>query len=252
MQIERLRQIASEFDGFLLDQFGVIHDGQKLYPGVLEILAELHRAKRPVAVITNSGKRAEANRTRLVTMGIPREHFVDSISSGEVAYQVIGREPAFIIGRDGDDYGFDGVPLVRNPSDARVILILGSNAPATSLDGYRRLLVGLRIPAICCNPDKQMLTPRGLQPAPGAIASLYEEMGGTVTWIGKPFRSIYDHALKLIGNPVRVLCVGDSAEHDVAGARNAGLKVLLLKRGVSAGLDRFNPEPDYIADDFIW
>ena len=80
-----------------------------------------------------------------------------------------------------------------------------------------------------------MLTSGGLQPAPGAIAALYEEMGGKVTWIGKPYADIYAHALKLIGNPSRCLCIGDSAEHDVAGGRAAGLSTLLVLQGVSAG-----------------
>ena len=48
-----------------------------------------------------------------------------------------------------------------------------------------------------------MLTRAGLQPAPGAIASLYEEMGGKVEWIGKPYPEIYRAALALIGNPAQ-------------------------------------------------
>jgi ribonucleotide monophosphatase NagD (HAD superfamily) len=98
---------------------------------------------------------------------------------------------SYLIGKDGEDYGFDGITFVENPHDADVILILGSNAPKTSLEQYRERLSGLTLPAICCNPDKLMLTPQGLMPAPGAIAAIYEEMGGKVTWIGKPYPAIY-------------------------------------------------------------
>jgi HAD superfamily hydrolase (TIGR01459 family) len=222
MRIEGLAEIASRFDGMLIDQFGVIHDGQKLYPGTLRILSELKGLGIPVAVMTNSGKRAEANRKRLVKMGVPRDHFVDAVSSGEVAYGTLSVKRTFLVGKEGEDYGFEGVIFVNDLRDAEVILILGSNAPKTSLDDYRKLLFGLTLPAICCNPDKLMLTPEGLMPAPGAIASLYEELGGNVTWFGKPYPAIYKHAAKLIGNPQRILCIGDSAEHDVAGGRNAG------------------------------
>ena len=237
MRIEGLREIASRFDGMLIDQFGVIHDGQSLYPGTLRVLSELRALNIPVAVMTNSGKRAEANRQRLVKMGVPRDHFVDAISSGEVAFSSLTATRAFLIGKDGEDYGFDGISFVSNPKDAEIILILGSNAPKTSLDDYRKLLQGLTLPAICCNPDRLMLTPEGLMPAPGAIAALYEEMGGRVTWIGKPYLAIYREATRLIGNPKRVLCIGDSAEHDVAGGRNAGLETLLVLQGVSQGHD---------------
>ncbi len=71
MRIDGLSQIASRFGGMLIDQFGVIHDGQKLYPGTLRVLTELKELGIPVAVMTNSGKRAEANRRRLVKLGVP-------------------------------------------------------------------------------------------------------------------------------------------------------------------------------------
>ena len=238
----------------LIDQFGVIHDGQSLYPGSLRILSELKARGIPVAVMTNSGKRAEANRERLVKMGVPRDHFVDAVSSGEVAFSSLAVKTAFLIGKDGEDYGFTGIEFVADPREAEVILILGSNAPRTSLADYRALLAGLTRPALCCNPDKLMLTPQGLMPAPGAIAALYEEMGGKVTWIGKPYPAIYREAARLIGNPPRILCIGDSAEHDVAGGRNAGLSTLLVLQGVSAGHDpaTLHPEPDYVMDSFQW
>ena len=253
-RIDVLHEIASRFSGLLIDQFGVIHDGQKLYPGTARVLTELHRLGIPVAVMTNSGKRAESNRQRLVKMGVPRHHFVDAVSSGEVAFAGLTAKRAFLIGKDGEDYGFDGITFVNDPRDADIILILGSNAPKTSLDDYRRLLAGLTLPAVCCNPDKLMLTPEGLLPAPGAIAALYEELGGNVRWIGKPYAQIYREAARLIGNPSRILCIGDSAEHDVAGGRNAGLETLLVLQGVSAGHDpaTLSPQPDYVMDAFHW
>lgn len=254
MHINGLRDIASRFDGMLIDQFGVIHDGQTLYPGTLRVLSELKAMNIPVAVMTNSGKRAEANRQRLVRMGVPRDHFVDAVSSGEVAFNSLTARRALLIGKDGEDYGFDGITFVSDPAEAEVILILGSNAPKTSLEDYRKLLTGLALPAICCNPDKLMLTPNGLMPAPGAIAALYEEMGGHVTWIGKPYPDIYLQAARLIGSPGRILCIGDSAEHDVAGGRNAGLSTLLVLQGVSAGQDRatLSPQPDFVMESFQW
>ena len=254
MEIRALRDIAGQFNGMLIDQFGVIHDGEKLYAGTLRVLSELQELGIPVAVMTNSGKRAAANRQRLVKMGVPRSQFVDAVSSGEVAFQSLKATKAYLIGKDGEDYGFDGITFVADPRDAEVLLILGSNTPKTSLDDYRKLLSGLALPAICCNPDKLMLTPKGLMPAPGAIAALYESLGGHVTWIGKPYASIYEHAARLIGNPERILCIGDSPEHDVVGGRNAGFATLLIMTGVSAGHDpaTLSPQPDYWMESFKW
>ena len=167
--IDGLVRIAADYDGMLIDQFGVLHDGAKLYPGSLDVLTHLRALQIPVAVMTNSGKRAAANVRRLMQMGIPRDFFVDAVSSGEVAYDLLRSsnfKRAFIIGKEGEDYGFDHFDLVTQPQDAEVILILGSNAPLTSLEDYARLLKGVTLPAICCNPDKLMLTL--IRPAAGA------------------------------------------------------------------------------------
>jgi HAD superfamily hydrolase (TIGR01459 family) len=253
MKIEGLAEIASQFDAMLIDQFGVIHDGRRLYPGALDVMQQLKRIGVPVVVMTNSGKRARPNADRVVTMGISRDLFVDCVSSGEVAWQSLDVRRALLIGKRGEDYGFDPVQFV-DADQAEIILILGSNAPETSLDDYRKMLGGFTLPALCCNPDKLMITAKGLQPAPGAIAEIYESMGGKVTWVGKPYAGIYQHALKLLGAPKKVLCIGDSAEHDVAGGRNAGLSTLLVMQGVSQGLsaEDLNPRPDYVMESFRW
>ena len=253
MRLNGLSEIAKNYDAMLIDQFGVIHDGQKLYSGTSEVLAKLQALKIPVVVMTNSGKRAASNVARIVKLGVPREQFVDAVSSGEVAFHSLKVKRAFLIGKRGEDYGFDGIEFVE-ASQAEVVLILGSNAPETSLEEYREILRDAKLPAVCCNPDKLMLTPQGLQPAPGAIAALYESMGGAVTWIGKPYPTIYYHALKLLGQPKRVLCIGDSAEHDVAGGRSAGLHTLLVQQGISAQLSEaeIKPVPDYLMKDCRW
>jgi HAD superfamily hydrolase (TIGR01459 family) len=253
-KLSGLCEIARDFDAMLIDQFGVIHDGQKLYPGAAEVMAELRALNMPVIVMTNSGKRAAPNIARIIGMGVERNQFLDCISSGEVAFQTLSVKKAYLIGKQGVDYAFDPVEFVERPEDAEAMLILGSNAPQTSLKDYRQLLAGISLPAICCNPDKLMVTRFGLLPAPGAIAAIYEEMGGKVWWIGKPYAAIYQHALKQLGNPKRVLCIGDSTEHDVAGGRAAGLSTLLVKQGVSAGVadDELHPQPDFLSERFCW
>jgi HAD superfamily hydrolase (TIGR01459 family) len=254
LQLDGLSQIARQFDGMLIDQFGVIHDGARLYPHASDVLEHLSRLNIPVAVMTNSGKRAPANQARLLKMGVAAHQMAAVVSSGEVAKHHVAGKRAIVVGKDGEDYGLEDVTIVQHAKDAEIMLILGSNAPKTSLNDYREQFRGLSIPAICCNPDQQMLTPNGLQPAPGAIASVYEEMGGKVQWIGKPYREIYDHAVAAIGNPKRVLCIGDSAEHDVAGGRNAGHSTLLVMTGISAGLDgeEIEPKPDFVLDQLRW
>jgi len=252
-EIGGLGEIADRYELFLFDQYGVLHDGTRLYDGVVPVLAALAREGRSSVVLTNSGKRAGPNCERLVRLGLDRTLFLDAVSSGEVAWRGIhdgtlgapflADARAHLVGRAGENYAFDDLGLV--PVDASespdFILIVGSNAPATDLDDYARLLrpsAERGVPALCCNPDRLMLAAGGFVSAPGAIAARYESMGAPVRWIGKPFPEIYRAALNRAGNlsPARVLAIGDSMDHDVAGAAAMGIATVLVRSGLSAGL----------------
>lgn len=257
MQLSGLVDVVQNYDAMLIDQYGVLHDGHKLYPNVLDALAKLHKSDVPVVILTNSGKRAEYNIERLLRLGIPRSYFVNCMSSGELCYQTLSARKVKMIGRSGEDYGFTGVEDVDSVDDAEVVLILGSDAPRLTLDDYCTFLqpyVRKSIPAICCNPDLQMITKTGIEFAPGAIAALYQEMGGHVRWVGKPYADIYHAASALIGRPARVLCIGDSPEHDIAGGQSAGFDTLLVMTGLSQDRDasQTHPAPNYIMESFRW
>ena len=274
-EIGGLGEIADRYDAFLFDQYGVLHDGVRPYAGTVDVLSRL--AARSL-IITNSGKRSAMNRDRLARLGIARVLYRDLLSSGEVAWTGLrdgsfGRPfarggRAYIVGRAGESYGFDALDLVsvEAPAHADFILILGSDAPATSLDRYARLLqpaAAIGLPALCCNPDRLMLTGGAPVPAPGAIAAIYASLGGPVRSIGKPHAEIYRAALALAGDPPpsRVLALGDSIEHDIAGAAALGIVTALVRTGVSSALGRAEIatrcaaagcEPDWILPELKW
>jgi HAD superfamily hydrolase (TIGR01459 family) len=270
--ISSLSEIADQFDVFFLDQFGVLHDGKQPYPGVVEAIHELHKLGKQLVILTNSGKRAAPNLKRLVEMGLPEKAIHAVVSSGEVAWRGIKSgslqapyfygAKAYIVGRHVDNYHFDDLSLefVEEPDLADFILILGSDAPRTSLDNYEALLgkaAALGIPALCANPDIWMITSSGLQPAPGAIAELYAKLGGTVRYIGKPYADIYELALasSSASTKTRIIAIGDSIEHDVRGAKNFGISSVLVCGGVSAELNakelaQFDQQPDWIIPSF--
>ena len=265
--IRGLSEIAARYDACLIDQYGVIHDGHRPFPGALAALDALAALGKPVAVLTNSGKRAAANQARLHAMGLADHHMAAVVSSGEVAWQgladgSLGRPAGvYLLGKTGDQHGFDdlGLNFVAVPEDAEMILILGCDIPKVSLASYGPQLkaaAGRGIPALCCNPDHLMMSPKGLVPAPGAIAALYAQMGGPVTLVGKPEPLIYRYALAALGNPdpARSLAIGDSAAHDVRGAKAQGLATLLVLTGVSEGLSEaeLEPAPDWCCAEFRW
>lgn len=244
--------IVEAFDLFLTDQFGVLHDGQHPYPDAIFALERLNAERRAIVILSNSGKRAAPNEKRLGQLGFGRDLYDQFVSSGEVAWDILRREAlagsglapkrCFLISRDQDRSAVDGfdITLVKDPGEADLVLISASEAESYDESYYRRLLAPAALKnttCFCTNPDKVMLTAIGPRFGAGRIAEVYEELGGNVRWIGKPFPEIYRYALSLFPDidPTRTLCVGDSIEHDVAGAAAVGLKSLLVTGGVLAG-----------------
>jgi HAD superfamily hydrolase (TIGR01459 family) len=271
-----LSEIATGYEAFFVDQFGVLHDGSAPYPHAAETLLRLTGAGKRVVLLSNSGKRSAPNELRLERLGFSRQGWTDFLSSGEVAWSILAAELAseprrrrcLLLARDGDRSPIEGlsIDVTDSGADCDLVLIAGSEGDARSLEDYHRLLApaaARAVPAYCTNPDKQMLTPLGLRFGAGAIAALYEELGGKVIWIGKPFPAIYSAARNMIGDmdPKRILCIGDSVEHDIAGALGAGLDSCLVTGGILQGLDRAGlaalyaetgAVPDLVISGFRW
>ena len=60
-----LRQIVNEFEAILIDQYGVLHNGQIPFEGAIESLRKLKRLSIPIVTITNSGRLKSANWKRM-------------------------------------------------------------------------------------------------------------------------------------------------------------------------------------------
>lgn len=276
MHLDGVAALAERYGVFLLDQFGVLHDGQQPYPGAVEALSALKRAGKTVALISNSGKRAEPNERRLLTLGFEAGSWDHFVSSGEVAWRSFHNmagsgalragTSCLLISRDGDRSAIEGLPLVltERGDDAELVLIAASEGDRYDLDHYRKLLgpaAARKVSCFCTNPDRIMLTAVGPRFGAGEIADLYEQLGGSVTRVGKPYPAIYEAVLGLAGNPDRhdVVCIGDSVDHDIAGGNAAGVATALVLSGILAdnsdldGLfDRLDARPDYILDAFHW
>lgn len=249
--IEGLETIADSFDHVLLDQWGVLHDGLRLYPDVRACLDRLRTRGKTVIILSNSGRRGTENARRLDEMGLPPSAYDHIITSGDAVWTAfaaadtppfdgIGRRCLLFI-RGNDRTVVEGLDLVlvERVEEAEFLLLAGLDESVADLARWRGLLsdaVAAALPMICANPDTTMLSARGLLPGPGAVAGLYESLGGSVTYVGKPYPRIYATALAVLGtpDPARVLAVGDSLDHDILGARGIGAASLFITDGVQA------------------
>ncbi len=254
-----LDDLAARFDAFLVDQFGVLLNGTGAYRSAPAALARLAATGKPVILLSNSGKRADPNAARLVSLGFDRGSFRLVLSSGEAAWRALDRRigvslpkgtKVWLHGRDADRTQIAGLDLVpvATPAEAGLLLLAGSRGDEMTLDAYREVLqpaAAIGVPMLCTNPDLEMLTPVGIRFGAGRIAESYAAMGGRVEWIGKPHPLVYAEAARLLPGiaPDRVVCIGDSPAHDVAGGIAAGHATALVRTGLHAGL----PDADLVA-----
>lgn len=279
--------LARDFDGFILDQWGVLHDGTQAYAGAIECLEQLRRAGKQVVILSNSGRRESGNIQLMEKIGFRGALFDRVVSAGEDARRSLElRDHAFharlgwryfAFTRDDDVSLLDGLGLERVGciAQADFLMLIGIDSPRMTLRDYQPLLeegAATRLPMICANPDVTRPSPDGPVDAPGALARAYEALGGEVFYHGKPYPAIYATCLEALSRCARerVVAVGDSMEHDIAGAAGVGVKSALVAGGIHAedlGIARgalpdadawrrfmagVAARPDYVIPAFVW
>ncbi len=244
-----LYELMDSYDGFIMDQWGVLHNGVQPYDGVIDTLNHLRQRKKQVIILSNSAKRSEDNVERLKKLGIKSTLYKEVVTAGEVTWQGLKEQKdapfkglgskCYLISRPDDMALLQGLDLeiVKDVEDAQFILITGIDTNAQKLedlDPVFKKAVTRRLPAICANPD--MVTVYGHERAvgPGAVAKRYHELGGMTHLIGKPHKTIFRHCLNLFDGliPSRILMIGDSMQHDIAGATAVDLDTAFITQGI--------------------
>jgi HAD superfamily hydrolase (TIGR01459 family) len=257
--------VAERYDGFLLDQWGVLHDGTTPYPGAVQCLERLRATGKTIIILSNSGRRGRENEAVLARMGFDRGLYHHIVSAGDDAHEALLRrdDPAYrdlgerclLIARAGEEYLADGLGLTvtADPDEADFILNLTFDPERQPVSGWSAILergAARGIPMICGNPDRYRVHASGrLYEAPGLLAFAYEKLGGPVHYHGKPYPRIYRSCFRIMGLPPdRVLGVGDSLAHDVAGAANAGIDACFIAGGIHKDdlgwSNDLSPEPE--------
>ncbi|MEQ8433496.1 MAG: TIGR01459 family HAD-type hydrolase [Oceanicaulis sp.] len=255
----RLSELFADYDALLCDVWGVIRDGRSIVPEALDALAGFRARGGSVVLLSNSPRRAGSLKTFMAEMGARPDAFDDAVTSGDATHAVLSARapgPAYKLGPAWDDPLYEGTGLdFAELKDAAFISCTGLVDYETETpDQYEDLLREAqlrRLPMVCANPDIVVQVGDRLLYCAGALAQMYEQMGGQVILAGKPHPPIYDLAYTKIeairGAPVdksRVLAIGDGPGTDIAGAQREGLDALFIAGGIIA--DRF--EAGFSAD----
>ncbi|PXA89844.1 TIGR01459 family HAD-type hydrolase [Caulobacter sp. D4A] len=242
-----LSALTDRYDVVLCDVWGVIHNGVRNFPEACDALERFNRDHGPVVLISNAPRPSADVLSQLDGLKVQREAWSAFVTSGDATRSLLtpqAGKKVWKVGPDRDAPLWAGLDLtLAGCEDADFILCSGLYDDETEVpEDYRdRLKVaadrGLLF--ICANPDRVVQRGDKLIYCAGALADLYEELGGKVVMAGKPFAAIYDLALaqaeRLKGGPVdrsRVLCIGDGVITDVLGAENQKLACLFIAKGI--------------------
>lgn len=285
--VSGMAELMNSHDAFILDQWGVLHDGHTPYPGAIDCLQRMRTAGKAIVILSNSGKRGEDNARLIAQMGFARDLFDAVVCAGDDARDAILHDPdpfyralgprCLPIARTEDRQLADGLDrqLVTDVEQADFLFVLSMDAPVQSVALWEPTLqraAQRRLPMVCGNPDLARVSAAGeLLEAPGLLASRYAALGGDVRLHGKPSPRIYDTCLRALPYPrQRIAGIGDSLLHDVAGAAGVGLPSVFIASGVhrdALGIDcgqmpdpatcerlytQAGAWPDYLVPSFRW
>lgn len=263
--LDGIAPIADRYDGYVLDLWGVVHDGRRPYPGVPEALAELKRRGKRVVFLTNAPRRAWFIAGMLDRMGLDRALYDGIMSSGEIAWRMLRDKnhpwfarlgpKAFHIGPERDlSVAEEGVAaLVADAAEADFLLNTGPDPDRGSHDATRYLpaleaAAKHRLPMLCVNPDRHVMVGGDRLICAGALADLYKPMHDDIFEVGKPDPAVYDPVLEILGiaDRRRVVAIGDTPHTDLAGAQAAGLDALWALTGLAEHAYGANPTPEVL------
>ncbi len=250
-----LREALRGVRALVLDADGVLLYASRPLPGAVEALTMLEAAGVPYRVVTNYSL---AHRTTLAA-GVSRQfgrpvhpEAIITAASAAAAHTALHHtgQPLFVLASPDALREWKGQHLVSpdeaNGPDQRVAAVVigdaGDDLSFRNLDiAFRQVRAGAAFVAM--HRNLWWVTPKGVTLDAGAlVVGLEHALGQRATVTGKPSPVVFREALRELaadarsagGPPLRrseVAMVGDDLGSDVAGARRAGLRGILVLTG---------------------
>lgn len=248
-----LAGLAPFYDAIICDIWGVVHDGQTAALSACKALSCFRAQGKPVLLLSNAPRPASSVRDLLDRMGVPRQAYDAILTSGDLTRSYLAERRdwmVFHLGPARDLPLFDQLPVQLVSIDkAQLIVCTGPFDDETETpDDYRERLTDwskARLPMICANPDLMVERGPRLIPCAGAIAQIYQIMGGQVTYFGKPHAPAYTRAKEILSSLERtargsggtILAIGDAIATDIIGAAANNIDALFITGGIHAASD---------------
>ena len=235
-KLKHLSEIFDLYDAYIIDLWGVIHDGVVLNLNAMEVVKNLTENKKRITFLSNAPRPNENVIKFLKKLQMNEQYFKHVLTSGEAALKSLGSNKFGIkyyhLGPERDTSLFRG--LEKNKTSIKncdFILCTGLfDGYEDDLNYYKELLKEYTSKKlICTNPD--LIVHRGnvKEYCAGAVAEIFESLGGKVVYFGKPHEEVYNICLK---KDEKTLVIGDNLKTDIKGANNLNLDSLFITSGV--------------------
>jgi HAD superfamily hydrolase (TIGR01459 family) len=245
-----ISEISSNYDFYIFDVWGVIHDGIKLYPEVLNSLNYLRSLNKKICFLSNAPRRAIKVKKLLEKFGITEKLYDFIITSGEVAHIELEKnqknsfhnfgQKYFYIGPKKDMDLLDDLSYisVENAKEADFAITTGFDNENSVLSEKLPYLLEAKnhdLPMLCVNPDLIVIRQDGKEMiCAGILALEYEKNGGRVIYYGKPFSKVYETVYEMFNKPSKnkIIAIGDGLETDINGANEFKIDNILVTGGI--------------------
>lgn len=240
--ISGIADILDKYDGFIIDLWGVMHDGTQMYPGAHKALEAIHASGKPVVFLSNAPRPADRAEESLTRLGVPKHLYKTVVCSGGVARDVLSATHAYGQkyhylgpGKDEDilaDLDFEKTDLLN----AEFVICAGYQKdfqPHEEIIPVLENIAQFNLPFICINPDLEVVKQDGTHMhCAGMVAKAYEDLGHSVIYYGKPHQSAYDAVRGHLAECDTMLAIGDNLLTDIRGANAQEIDSLLITGGV--------------------
>ena len=234
--INGLSQVYNKYDAFLIDLWGVIHNGVRLYPEAVDVLKNLNKLNKRFVLISNAPRPSKSVKKYLLNLKMDQDFLENIFTSGEAAIRILKEDvygkKFYHLGPERDKDLISG--FEKNKTSLKkcdFILCTGLfKSEENSLDYYKNLLKKYtNLIMICTNPD--LIVHRGSRKeyCAGTLASVFEKLGGKVIYFGKPYPEIYNFCIK---KNETILAIGDNIRTDIKGANNMKFDSLFITSGI--------------------
>lgn len=252
--IDTLDKVSDRYRALFVDLWGCLHNGRAAFPDAVAALERYKATGGAVILLTNAPRPRADVEDQLAQLGVPTGCWDSIATSGDAARAAMFRgvvgSKVYYIGTEQDLTFFEPLNIIEDPvgvgrvplDNAEGIVCTGPFDPhADPADLRPQLLLAKQkgIKLLCANPD--IVVDRGAtrEWCAGAVAQLYNEMGGESLYFGKPQPAIYDLARRRLTEVADVpdhaiLCIGDGIATDIRGALGEDLDSLFITGGLAA------------------